>query len=82
MGSTVHLDEILEDFEIYGQRGGEGATQVKTIEELDQSKVPIIRVDGSLNKYDNQVLFPEKVETANKALRTIGLPKTAEKSKE
>ena len=35
----------------------------------------IVKIDKSLNKYDDIVLFPEKVEKANEMLRTIGLPK-------
>ena len=46
-----------------------------TIKELNKKKVPIVRIDKSLNKYDNVVLFPDKVEKANEMLRTIGLPK-------
>ena len=42
---------------------------------------PIIAVDTSLDKYETQILFPEKLEKANKALATKGLPKTTEPSK-
>ena len=45
-----------------------------TIKELNKKKVPIVRIDKSLNKYDDVVLFPDKVEKANEMLRTIGLP--------
>jgi hypothetical protein len=48
---------------------------MKKIDELNKKKVPIVRIDKSLNKYDDVVLFPEKVEKANEMLRTIGLPK-------
>lgn len=46
-----------------------------TIKELNKNKVPIVRIDKSLNKYDNIVLFPDKLEKANEMLRTVGLPK-------
>ena len=46
-----------------------------TIKELNKKKIPIVRIDKSLNKYDDMVLFPEKLEKANEMLRTIGLPK-------
>ena len=46
-----------------------------TIKELNKKKVPIVRIDKSLNKYDNIVLFPDKVEKANEMLKSIGLPK-------
>lgn len=46
-----------------------------TIRDLNKKKVPIVRIDKSLNKYDEVVLFPEKLEKANEMLRTKGLPK-------
>ena len=47
---------------------------MKSILELNEKKVPVVRVDKRLNKYDNVVLFPEKVEKAKEMLQTIGLP--------
>ena len=52
-----------------------------TIKELNKKKVPVVRIDKSLNKYSNVVLFPDKVEKANEMLRTIGLPKLATKKR-
>jgi hypothetical protein len=46
-----------------------------TIKELSKRKVPIVRIDESLDKYDNVVLFPEKLAKANETFRTIGFPK-------
>ena len=46
-----------------------------TINELNKKKVPVVRIDKSLNKYSNVILFPEKLKKANEMLRTIGLPK-------
>jgi hypothetical protein len=48
-----------------------------TINELNKKKVPVVRIDMSLNKYSHVILFPEKLEKANEMLRTIGLPKEA-----
>ena len=48
---------------------------MKTITELNEKKVPVVRIDESLNKYEKVVLFPKKVAKANKMLREIGLPK-------
>ena len=45
------------------------------IKELNKKKVPIVQIDKSLNKYNNVVLFPDKLEKANEMLRTVGLPK-------
>jgi hypothetical protein len=50
-----------------------------TIKELNKKKVPIVRIDKSLNKYNDIVLNPDKVEKANEMLRTTGLPKPRRK---
>jgi len=41
--------------------------------------VPVVRIDESLDKYDDIVLFPDKVAKANEMLRTVGLPKAKKK---
>jgi hypothetical protein len=46
------------------------------IKELNGKKVPIVKVDKSLDKLSSKVLFPEKLEKANNQLKTAGLPKT------
>ncbi len=43
--------------------------------ELKKRKIPIVKIDKSLNKYDNIVLFPDKLEKANEMLCKVGLPK-------
>ncbi len=48
---------------------------MKIITELKKRKIPIVKIDMSLNKYDNMVLFPVKLEKANEMLRKVGLPK-------
>ena len=45
------------------------------IKDLNEKKVPIVKIDKALNKYSDKVLFPKKVEKANETLRKIGLPK-------
>jgi len=45
------------------------------IKELNKRKAPIVVIDESLDKYDNVVLFPEKLAKANEMLRTVGHPK-------
>ena len=47
-----------------------------TIEQLNASKVPIVRLDPALNKFASQVLFPEKVAKANEVLKRLGIPKS------
>ena len=48
---------------------------MKKIEELIAGKVPIVIIDKFLDKLDEVVLFPEKVEKANETIAKIGLPK-------
>ena len=48
---------------------------MKITTELNKRKVPIVRIEKSLNKYDNKVLFPDKLEKANEMLKKVGLPK-------
>ena len=42
---------------------------MKNILELNEKKVPVVRIDKSLNKYDNIVLFTEKVNKAKEAFK-------------
>ena len=42
---------------------------MKTILELNKTKVPAVRIDSALNKYDKVVLFPEKLAKANGMLK-------------
>ena len=46
-----------------------------TIEQLNQSKVPVIVIDKRLDKFRDKVLFPEKLAKANEILSKVGLPK-------
>jgi len=45
------------------------------IDELNQSKVPIIVFDKKLEKFRGKVLFPAKLARANEILAKTGLPK-------
>jgi len=47
---------------------------MKNILELNENKVPVVRIDKSLNKYDNVVLFPEKVKKAKEDFEKFGVP--------
>jgi hypothetical protein len=48
---------------------------MKSIEELNQRKTPIVKIDDSLEKYKHDnTLFQDKVEKANQVLKTVGLP--------
>lgn len=48
---------------------------MKISSELKKRKIPIVKIDKSLNKYDDLILFPQKLEKANEMLRKVGLPK-------
>ena len=48
---------------------------MKTIAEIKNRRTPIVRIDSSLDKYDDKILFPDKLEKANEMLRKVGLPK-------
>lgn len=52
---------------------------MKAIQELNKKKIPIVRIDNSLEKYKTMPIFQDKVDKANEALRTVGLPKLAKK---
>jgi hypothetical protein len=52
---------------------------MKTIQELNEKKIPVVRIDNSLEKYKVIPIFQEKVDKANEMLRTVGLPKTTKK---
>ena len=52
---------------------------MKTILEINENKVPAIRIDPSLDKYNNVVLFPGKLAKANEQIRKSGFPKLARK---
>jgi len=48
---------------------------MKIIKDLNARKTPIVKIDKTLNRLDDVVLFPEKLEKANEMLRTVGIPK-------
>ena len=52
---------------------------MKTMHEINEKKVPAVRIDPSLNKYDNIVLFPDKLAKANKKLKKSGFPNLPDK---
>lgn len=48
---------------------------MKKIEELNKSKVPVVRIDNSLEEFKTAPIFQGKVDKANKMLQEFGLPK-------
>jgi hypothetical protein len=51
------------------------------IEEINQSKVPIVRINKGLDKFNGKILFPEKLELANKMLENAKLPQVSKDRK-
>jgi len=47
---------------------------MKNVQEISIRKVPIVAIDPALDKYKDKILFPEKLERANKILKTVKLP--------
>jgi len=47
---------------------------MKNIKELNEKKVPIVRIDQSLELYKDQPIFQEKVDKANQIIKNVGLP--------
>ena len=45
------------------------------IEQLNQSKVPIIVFEKKLEQFRGKVLFPKKLKKANEILAKTGIPK-------
>ncbi len=43
--------------------------------ELKKRRIPIVTINESLDRFDDKVLFPEKLEKANEMLKKVGLPK-------
>lgn len=46
----------------------------KKIEKLNKSKLPIVAIDPSLDKYQGKVLFPKKLALAEEHLKGVKLP--------
>lgn len=47
---------------------------MRTVQELNDSKAPIVRIDPALEQYRDKILFPEKLVKANEMLKTAKLP--------
>jgi hypothetical protein len=49
---------------------------MKSIEEINKLKAPIVAIDHSLDKYRNKVLFTAKLDKANEMLKSVKLPQS------
>jgi hypothetical protein len=45
------------------------------VKKINGKKTPIITIDNSLEKFNDQPLFQDKVDKANEVIRKVGLPK-------
>jgi hypothetical protein len=52
----------------------------KFIQQLNESKVPIVIIDPSLEKFRDKNLFPEKLARAEELLKNAELPKNKHRS--
>ncbi len=46
------------------------------VEDLNKAKIPVVKINKKLEEFRGKVLFPEKLELANKMLDNVKLPKT------
>jgi hypothetical protein len=44
------------------------------IKSLNNSKIPIVKIDKKLERFRGKVLFREKLDQANSILNKVGLP--------
>ena len=52
---------------------------MKTMIEINKKKIPAVRIERELDRYDNVVLFPDKLVKANEQLKKSGFPKLPKK---
>ena len=44
------------------------------VEDLNKAKIPVVKINKKLEEFKGKVLFPEKLEMANKMLENVKLP--------
>jgi hypothetical protein len=54
----------------------------KKSDNINSIKNPVYTIDESLDKYNGKVIFKEKLDEANRVLKTYGVPKSAQKQVE
>lgn len=53
---------------------------MKTAQHLVNKKWSFVTIDPALNEYQDKIVFPEKLEQANKVLKTVKLPPNKNRS--
>ncbi|MFA6402882.1 MAG: hypothetical protein WCX31_14875 [Salinivirgaceae bacterium] len=46
------------------------------LKNLNEKKIPIVKINKQLERFRGKTLFPEKLKKANEILTRVGLPKT------
>ena len=47
---------------------------MKTVKQIPKQNIPLVAIDKSLDKLNDEITFPEKLEKANKMLSTAKIP--------
>lgn len=47
---------------------------MKTLKDVSKKNVPLVAIDKNLDKLRDKIMFPEKLQKANKALSNAKLP--------
>ncbi|NRT13616.1 hypothetical protein [Flavobacterium sp. 14A] len=44
------------------------------VEDLNKAKIPVVKINKKLEEFKGKIMFPEKLELANKMLERVKLP--------
>lgn len=55
---------------------------MKNVAKSEDKKVPAVRINPELNKYDDVILFPKKVQMAKEYFAKHGIPDFVKKKKQ
>ncbi len=45
------------------------------VQDLNKAKIPLVKIDPKLEEFKGRILFPKKLDLANKMLENAKLPK-------
>ena len=49
------------------------------VEDLNKAKIPVVKINKKLEEFKGKILFPKKLELANKMLQNVKLPAAVSK---
>ena len=55
---------------------------MKKVENIYAPKIPKVKIDKSLNKYQGKILFKSTLDKAQEAMKNLKLPKSLKKQNE